>query len=460
MKTYEITLDKVNKPQYDHCKPVELNAATIDERKKKVLKLMKKRDLDAILVYGDLEHGSNFEYLVGFLPRFEEALLVLLKDGSSYLILGNENIGKAQYSRIPVTPIHAPILSLPNQPMDKEVDFKEIFMQAKIAPNSRVGVVGWKLFTSKIMNNEQLFDLPYYLLESLKQITPHLFNCTDLFISPEFGVRTTNNVNEIAHYEFGAALASNSILKAMETLEVGISEMELGQALNNWGQRNSVVTIAAAGPRFINANLYPTDNKVKLGDKIALTVGYKGGLSSRCGYAVKESGELPKEQQDYLEKLVIPYYHATVVWLEKLHCGLSGGEIYQIIENVLPKNDFHWSLCPGHLTSDEEWLSSPIFENSPIALKSGMIMQLDIIPSLIGYAGVSAESTVVLADFKLREKIKKEYPQMWDRIQKRIIYIKTELNIQLHEDILPLASTLGYLRPYLLDKEKALKVSR
>lgn len=158
------------------------------------------------------------------------------------------------------------------------------------------------------------------------------------------GARTTNNANEIAHYEFGAALASDCMLDAMDLIDEGVTEMELGDRLVRYGQHTSVVTIAASGPRFVRGNMYPTENRIKVGDPIALTVGYRGGLSSRAGYAV--------------------------------------------VEQVLPKTEYHWNLCPGHLTAEEEWMSSPVYEGS--------------------------------------------------------------------EEILPMCSTVAYLRPYLLDKDKAL----
>ena len=137
---------------------------------------------------------------------------------------------------------------------------------------------------------------------------------------------------------------------------------------------------------------------------------------------------------------------------------MTGGELYQIIEHVLPKSEYHWSLCPGHLVADEEWLSSPIYENSTECLASGMIFQVDIIPSKQGMAGVSAESTVVLADEALKLQIQKEYPEMWERMQQRIHFLKYELNIDLSDDLLPMCSTVGYLRPYLLNKEYALAI--
>jgi Xaa-Pro aminopeptidase len=456
-KTYYI---KVASPDLDNSGiPVAITDQTIIERQDKILALMKQKGIDSLVVYGDLEHGSNFEYLAGFLPRFEEAMLVLHKDGNAYLLLGNENANKAKFSRIPATGIHVPFFSLPNQPMENEKPIHMVYEEAGIQKNTVIGVAGWKLFTSSREDNAQLYDIPYYLLEGLKKISQQLINCTDFFIDSEYGARATNNANEIAHYEFGASLASDAMLQTMDRIELGTTEMELGNVLNQYGQRNSVVTIAAAGQRFIKANIYPTDKKISLQDPLALTVGYKGGLSSRVGYVVHETEELPKEKQEYLPGLVSPYFKAIVTWLENAHCGMSGSDLYNLIDKVLPKKDYHWTLCPGHLTSDEEWMSSPIYEGSNKSLQSGMIFQTDIIPSIPELGGVSAESTVALADNQLKESIQLEYPELWQRIQKRRDYIKNELNINIHEDLLPMASTLAYLRPYFLNKEFAMRNS-
>jgi Xaa-Pro aminopeptidase len=458
MNKKALQLTEVQAPALD-CSlvPVQITDDTMDERKRKVLALMQQQNIDSLVIYADLEHGSNFEYLVGFLPRFEEALLILHKHGEAFLVLGNENIKKAKFSRIEVTAIHAPQFSLPNQPMVGEKSIAEIYQEAKLEVGSTIGVVGWKLFTSQYQDTRKRFDVPHYLIDDLFTISTHITNRTDIFISADYGVRTINNANEIAHYEFGSSLASDSILKAMDTLDIGCSEIELGAALNNAGQKNTVVTIAATGERFYKGNLYPTDKKVKLQDTIALTVGYKGGLSSRAGYAVYETSQLPMQQQDYLEVVVKPYFNAIIVWLENIHCGMLGGELYTLINEVLPKEKYHWSLCPGHLTSDEEWMSSPIYENSKESIKSGMLFQTDIIPAVPGYGSTSVESTVILADQALQESIKQEYPLLWERMMKRKEYLRNELHIFLHDDVLPMASTLAYLRPYLLNKNCAMK---
>ena len=66
---------------------IHLKDETMIERKNKVLKKMRENEIDTLVIYGDLEHGSNFEYLTGILTRFEEGLLILHKSGESYLLL-------------------------------------------------------------------------------------------------------------------------------------------------------------------------------------------------------------------------------------------------------------------------------------------------------------------------------------------------------------------------------------
>jgi hypothetical protein len=73
---------------------------------------------------------------------------------------------------------------------------------------------------------------------------------------------------------------------------------------------------------------------------------------------------------------------------------MLGKEMYAVIDNVFPKSKYHWSLNPGHLCGDEEWLGSPIYPESEEKLQSGMLFQVDIIPSVTGYAGASCEGGV------------------------------------------------------------------
>lgn len=399
------SLDNIMKPQKRGVRiPVTLTERTMQERLHNVILRMKEEQLDVLIIYGDLEHGSNFEYLTGFLPRFEEGILVLHQDGKAWLLLGNENTKMVKHSRIPAGLIHVPFFSLPNQPM--------------IAGDNRIK------------------------------------NSSHLFIG-DGGVRTTNNANEIAHYEFGAALAGDCISDALEYIRPGITEMELGEWLNRAGQRNSVVTIASTGERFENANLYPGAKTVKTGDRISLTAGYKGGLSSRAGYAVETEEQLPDPLKDYVEKLAGPYFAAVIQWLETIHIGMAGGELYEQIQEVLPREEYGWQLNPGHLTADEEWMSSPVYKDSKEVLRSGMILQIDIIPQRDGYGGAGCESGIALADKTLRKQIQREYPELYQVFLERRRYITDVLHINISEEVLPMSDIVAYYRPYFLNHRLA-----
>lgn len=437
--------------------PVMLSDETMQNRKACLLESMQKDGFDAVVVYADLEHGSNFEYLCGFLPRFEEALLILHANGKAFMVLGNENLNKAGKARIEAVPIHMPHFSLPNQPMQTEKSVAQILASCELEDAEKIGLIGWKNFTSHVEDNHLLFDLPYFLVEALKTVCgkAQFTNAAYLLIG-ENGVRTTNNANEFAHYEYGAALAGNCILKTMDRLKVGKTEMEMAETLAADGQRHSVVTIMATGARFEKANLYPGNKQIQCGDKISITTGFKGGLQSRAGYAVECAEQLPEKEQDYLKAVAIPYFQAVKTWLETIEIGINGNDLYEAVEPVLPKEDYGWTLNPGHLCADEEWMSSPIYPQSEETLQSGMLFQIDIIPSVNGYGGVSCESGILLADEQLRKAIAKEYPAVWERIVKRRAYMQEVLGIRIQEDVLPTSMATAYLRPYLLKKEMAL----
>lgn len=460
----KIELKNVPMPELsENVVPVDLSDSTLKERKEKLLEQMKRNDLDTTIIYADREHGANFEYLTGFIPRFEEALLVLHKDGEAFLLLGNENTKMVNYSRIEAQLIHVPFFSLPNQPMEHDAELTTFFTQAKIKTTNKIGIVGWKYFTSGVEKNNYLFDVPYFIIDTLKNMLTNeeqLTNEAGLFISPESGIRTTNNANEIAHYEYGATLAGIGILNTINLAYVGKTELELANHLTLCGQPTNVTTICATGERFTNATIYPRNKQLELGDKFSTTVGYKGGLSSRGAYVANKRQDLLESEQAYEEKIAKPYYQALVTWLESMHVGCEAAQIFETIEAVLPKKKYHWELNPGHYVADEEWVSSPFYANSTAKIKSGQLFQIDIIPKVAGVGGVGCEDGIAVADETLRNELAQEYPAVWSRICRRKNYLKNELNITLPEDILPLNDVVAYYRPYILNHEHAFCVEK
>lgn len=454
----KIAYEKIEKPEKNRYEtPVDLNAKTMEEHFRKVLRKMQQKKLDVLAVYGDREHGANFAYLTGFEPRFEEALLILHKNGNAYMLLGNENLKMSQYSFVKGKVIHVPHFSLPYQTMETEKTLPQLIEEAGICDGMRIGCAGWKHFTSKNEDNRNLLDIPAFIADAIRKVNGSGIteNAGGIFLDAEEGVRIRMNANELAHYEFGAGYASSRILTALDEIKPGRTEMQIASYLTAGGQPATVTTICATGDRFTNAVVFPRDKQIEEGDRFSITFGLRGGLTSRAAYVAETSRQLPEKEQDYLEKVAMPYYNALTVWLEMMAIGIKGGEIYEKMEEVLPKNVFHWDLNPGHYTDADEWSSSPIYPGSQAKIASGMMLQLDIIPRVPGYGGAGAEDGIAVADNALRDEIANQYPDTWERIKKRRNYIERVLGIRLHEEILPMSDALGYFRPLLLNYEYA-----
>lgn len=455
----EYTTVRLPEPQWPEA-PADLSDAVYEARLAAVCSVMESENLDAMLIYADREHGSNFGYFTGFEPRFEEACLVLHRDGKAWIMLGNESLKMHQYSRIPVTPVHVPYFSLPNQPMAGEMTMADCMKTAGLVSGSRVGLAGWKVFTSRLADGRGMIDVPHFIVKALEDNGCLISNRADLLMAPEKGLRRIYGAEEIAQFEYAAALASRCVWSVLEQVAPGKTEQELASNLAVYGQPLSCYSMCATGERFTNAMVFPRNKQVALGDKFTVSMGLRGGLTCRAGYAAENPDQLPEEARDYVDALAKPYFAASATWYSTVAPGITGGQIYDAVNAVLPKERYGWQLNPGHLTAAEEWLSSPMEKDSKIELKSGMILQMDIIPKLAPYGGVNAEDGVALADEALRRELAEKFPETWARMQRRRAYMMEVLGIPLDDAVLPMSDTAGYLRPLFLAKDKALRVKK
>lgn len=442
--------------------PVLISDETYARHLARLRQAMAHAGLDAVVLYADKEHGDNFYYFTGFEPRFEEAALVVRRD-SVAIVLGNEMYKMHQYSRVTAKPVLCPYFSLPNQPMEGEAPMLDVWAQSGIVPGDRVGVVGWKLFTAALADNDSVFDVPYYWVTSLQQAVGaqgRLTNAARLLIGPDTGVRTTLEADEIAYYEQNAAWASACVEDLLSELAPGQTERELAGHLSAFGQVVPCHPMCATGDRFGGAEVSPREKAVRLGDKFTTSMSLRGGLTCRAAYVARSQEDLPVEVRDYVDALARPYFAAIATWYETIGLGVTGGDLYDAVQTVFPKETYGWFLNPGHLCASEEWMSSPIEKGSSAVLKSGMIFQMDIIPSLPPYASINAEEGVALADEALRAELAERYPALWERVAQRRAYMQDELGLVLKPEVLPLSNLAACIRPFLLDRTKGLKALR
>jgi hypothetical protein len=206
--------------------------------------------------------------------------------------------------------------------------------------------------------------------------------------------------------------------------------------------------------------LSPGDRAIQHGDPFTVAFGVWGALNCRAGFVVGGSDELPPRIADYVERLVAPYFEAIAEWYGALRVGQTGGVLHEIIQRHLGDPFFGVSLNPGHQIHNDEWVNSPITPGSRIGLRSGMALQVDVIPATgTAFFTTNIEDGLALADASLREALAAAYPGAWKRIQARRRFMNDALGIALHPDVLPFSNIPAYLPPFLLRPDRAMTVA-
>jgi hypothetical protein len=413
------------------------------------------RGYDHLIVYADREHSANLSYLTGFDPRFEEALLVVGRDGQPAVLVGNECWGMAGSAPLPLRRHLFQAFSLPSQPRDRSRSLREILAEEGVASGSRVGVIGWKDYGSR-----GAIDVPAYIVDELRDVTGGtgtVENATDMLIDASDGLRVINEVEQLALFEYAACQTSQGVRNLLHGLEPGITEQEAVRLLAWNGMPLSCHLMLTAGTRASLGLLSPADRRIERGDRFTVAFGVWGALNCRAGFVVETADELAAPITDYVDRLVVPYFEAVAEWYGAVHIGQSGGALQEIIDRRLGDPFFGIFLNPGHQLHLDEWVNSPVSPGSRIELRSGMAMQVDIIPATgTDYFTTNIEDGIALADDTLRQNLAASYPDAWTRIQARRQFMRDSLGIDLHPDVLPLSNIPAFLPPFLLRPEHAM----
>jgi hypothetical protein len=436
----------------------EIPAATYRARLERLRQRVQERRYGRLVVYADREHSANLAYLTGFDPRFEEALLVLGPTGEPSILVGNECYAMAGAALVAMRRHLFQDFSLPSQPRDRSRSITEILAEEGIREGSRVGVVGWKTYTGR-----EMIEAPAFIVDELRRLTGPtgaVENATDLLIGAGDGLRVINEVEQLAAFEYASCQTSNGVRQLLFGLRPGMSEREAVRLLDWNGMPLSCHLMLSSGPRASVGLLSPGDRLIERGDRFTVAFGIWGALNCRAGFVVAAAAELPVAIEDYVERLVGPYFAAVAEWYGALHIGQTGGALQAIIDRHLGDPFFGIFLNPGHQIHLDEWVNSPVAPGSTIELRSGMALQVDIIPATgTDYFTTNIEDGVALADQSLRAAFATGYPAAWARIQARRRFMKDALGIDLHPDVLPFSNIPAYLPPFLLRPDQAMTLA-
>jgi Creatinase/Prolidase N-terminal domain len=455
----EITLPEFGLPGEEPTIP----AATYEARLAATRQRMADDGYDALIVYADREHFANMAYLTGFDPRFEEALLILTPHGAPTLLVGNEDVTYTTISPLQLQVVLYQTFSLISQPRSSSPPLEKALRDAGIGAKrgQRTGLAGWKYFTSSETATPDLWlEVPSYIVDTLRGMGCDTRNAGQIFMEPEHGLRAVNDVDQLASFEFASTYGSQGLRHLLFNVRPGMSEFEMFRLMAPIGLPLSYHPVVFSGERAKLGLASPSSRVIQVGDPVFAALGYWGSNNARGGFLVENAETLPHGIRDYVDKLVAPYFLAVAEWYEHVGIGISGGELFDIIDRHLGDPFFGVGLNPGHLISLDEWVSSPIYRGSKQQLRSGMAIQVDVIPATnTAYHTSNIEDGIALADETLRQALAHRHPRAWERIQQRRAFMRDVLGIQLQPEVLPFSNIPAYLPPFWLSPHKAMRLA-
>jgi len=438
-------------------RPPAVEASELEGRLKALRAEMPSEKLTHLVVYADREHFANMAYLTNFDPRFEEAVLIVGREGSPLIVVGNEcegylgisplrRAGKLRAERFQP-------FSLLNQPRDASRKMRDIFAGEGIGAAAKVGCIGWKYFAdSEHPDGAHAIDLPSYLVDTLRNLAGReaVVNATALLMHPGYGLRAQCSPSEIAYFEYTGVLASEGMKRMLFGLRPGMTDTELASLCGYNGEPLSChMTLVTEANRELGLS-GPVGARIAVGSPLATNIAYWGSNVCRAGWVAQSAEDLVPAARDYVEAFAGPYFVVMAEWFALLKIGTPGGKLSSLIAEKLPFDRFGIFLNPGHLIHLDEWMSSPIYAGSDVPLRSGMAIQVDVIPSSPVYFSTRMEDGIVLADAELRRSLKALYPACFARCQKRREFMINVLGIDLPEEVLPLSNMPTVVAPFFL----------
>ena len=405
--------------------------------------------LDALVVYADREHSANMAYLTSYEPRFEEALLILVPGHKPTLVIGNEGWGYAELMAPDCDRALFQSFSLLGQPRGDSLSLSDILKNVGVKTGQKVGLAGWKYFgPGDAPLTAEAFEVPHYIVETIQTVagaSGKVSNAGHLFMNEVDGLRTQNDVDQLAVYEYAATYTSQALRNVMFGLKRGMTERDCFRLMAYNGIPLSAHAMLSSGERARYGLPSPSHKVIAEGEPFTMALGVWGALNARAGFLVRDKAGLPEGAEDYVEKLVAPYFSAIVAWYETLRIGVEGRELHRAIHS--------------HYIHLDEWLHSPVTADSTVKLASGMALQVDVIPATNSpLYTTNIEDGLALADEALRAEFKAKYPEAWGRIEARRRFMIDVLGIKLSPDVLLFSNIPAYLTPYLLSPTMAMAV--
>ena len=411
--------------------------------------------LEHVAIYGDREHFSNIEYFCSYDCRFEEALFVVGADGSVSIIVGNEGISQTYPIPYDIKVYLYQNFSLQGQPRGRTKRLSEIFKAIGVKKDGKIGLAVFKYFESGDAAPEPFadFDAPAYILGEVLAACDNVMNFTRELTGLPDGLRmSVRTAKEIAWIENAGNIVANVVIRMLKALKPGLTELELSEAGRARMHPLNVHPMINFGAEHVRTGVRsPNDRVIELGEVCTLCYSCRGNLTSRAGVASYDAKSVRPELAPYLD-FYSQHWYAIAKWLETVRVGAGCGELYDCVMDIIGGPEFGVVLNPTHYSGTEEWSNSPMYKDSPLNVGDGAHIQVDIISSKTDPVMTAiCEDCVVIAGHALRESLRNEYPEVFERVVCRQKVIREVLGINIHDDVLPMSNLNFVYHPYMLD---------
>ena len=211
----------------------------------------------------------------------------------------------------------------------------------------------------------------------------------------------------------------------MHHLRPGVVECDLEKHLDSRGLPLSCHRMINFGEKARRGLASPSAQRAKRGQPYTIGFGVQGALSCRAGMIAAGPNDLTGPLREFYPSLAANYFQVVAAWYKHVRVGANAGAVARAVEAVRDPKLYRFAVNPGHYLHLDEWVHSPFAIESRVQLRSGMALQMDIIPVSLGpFCYINAEDGIVLADARLRAQLARGHPDFWKRAQARRAFMR------------------------------------
>lgn len=337
-----------------------------ESRINKIQQILKKTDLDAVLVFSTECEPAGVRYFADYWPSFETTAVLIPQEGSAQLLIGPESLTYAQaHSRLEniVRMMDFRESSQPDYPGSTLASWQDIMHQAKI---EKLGISGWHMFPHTIMRN----------IESV--LGQENISDADGIVRQ---VTLVKDSAELDCLRKAAKISELGFKAILENIRLGMTEVQLAgiataAMLESGAESTGYPIWCCSGPNSIQAISRPTHRKVETGEIIHFSIGAKvDGYSASIGRPVV-LGKCDDETKRFLQVGL----DAENMTIELMQAGTMASDVAKRVHGYITDSGYGDTILygPAHGCGQMECEYPFIETSSQFVLEEGMTFMVDV----------------------------------------------------------------------------------